>query len=471
MKVLMLIPPYIKGFMRNARWDGMTISGTNWYPIFMAYCTGLLEKKGHTVKLVDAQVDRLTREQVYVIAREFEPELTVTYFSMKCLLNDIEISQSICELTHSDCVFVGHNALTEPEYVVSISPKVTKLIKGEFDYGVLDLINKVPFKDIGGLVWKDKDGIHDNGLRPILTTEQITDFPFVTDVYKRHLTIKNYWLSGHLNPYVDMFTGRGCNWGVCQFCNWCANMYGGIGNKYRYRPIKDVIEELRFVKSDMPYVKDVYFQDDNMPEFRAVELSEAILDAKIKMRWSSYSRAELNYDTLKLMNDSGCYMLETGFESSSQKILDNIHKGITVRQMEQYAYDAQHAGITVIGAFITGLPGETVETIKNTTEWISKLPILRYTITLPKPFKGTEFYSYLEKNGYLKDGHPNYPELSSEDIYKWNKWMLKKSYLNTRFIRKMIVRPQDWMRVVKSAYYFIPYLFNKEKESNVELEW
>jgi radical SAM superfamily enzyme YgiQ (UPF0313 family) len=248
-------------------------------------------------------------------------------------------------------------------------------------------------------------------------------------------------------------------------------MYGGPGPKYRKRNIYSVIDELKFIREEIPYVKEVYFQDDTLPKDRAVEISEAILQSGLKMRWSSYSRADLDLETLKLMKKSGCYLVETGFESSNPQILKNIKKGVSVERMEQFAKDADEAGITVIGAFITGLPGETVETIKATTTWLNKLPILRYTITLPKPYPGTAFYAYLEENGYLKDERPNYPDLSTEDIYRWNKWSLRRSYLNFNFARKLIVRPSNWDRVIKSARYFLPYVFSKEEKENLSLEW
>ena len=214
MRVLMLMPPYVHGFMRNARWDGMTISGSQWYPIFMSYCTGLLEREKHEVKLVDAQVAGLTREQVYDIAREFSPELTVIYFSMKSLENDVKIGEKISELTGSDNVLVGHAASFDPPKSLGVSPRVNKLVKGEFDFTVLDLANKVPLPQIKGLVWKDAKGnLQENTPREPVPAEELDKYPFVTDVYRRHLNIKNYWLSGHKNPYVDLFTGRGCSWG------------------------------------------------------------------------------------------------------------------------------------------------------------------------------------------------------------------------------------------------------------------
>ncbi len=53
--------------------------------------------------------------------------------------------------------------------------------------------------------------------------------------------------------------------------------------KYRKRNINKVIEELKFIKKELPQVKEVFFQDDTMPEDRAREISEAILENKIKI--------------------------------------------------------------------------------------------------------------------------------------------------------------------------------------------
>ena len=471
MKVLMLMPPYIKGFMRNGRWESMTISGSQWYPIFMSYTTGLLEKNGHEVKMIDAQVDKLSTIQTLNEAINFKPDLTVVYFSMKSLENDIEITEKICELTESDAVFVGSSSSFDPPKVLGISPKVNKLIKGEFDFGVLDLADRVPLKDIKGLVYKEGYNLQTNEPRVLITGAELEQFPFVTSVYKKHLNMKNYWLSAHYNPYVDLLTGRGCEWSNCTYCLWPHTIYKGIGEKYRTRSIKNVIEELRYIKEELPFVRDVYLQDDYIPEDRICEISQAILDNHLKMRWSGYARANLKLETLKLMRKSGCYLLEVGFESADPQILRNIRKGISVDTMEKFAYDAHKAGIVIVGSFITGLPGESVETIKHTIDWLNCLPILRYNITLPKVYQGTVLWKELEESGCLKDGKPNYPNLSSDEIYRWNKWSLRHSYMNLRFIRKILMRPSDWGRTIKSAYYFMPFVMSKGNSDDKKVEW
>jgi anaerobic magnesium-protoporphyrin IX monomethyl ester cyclase len=55
MKILLLNPPYLTGYIHSARWDGISVSGSHWYPIFLAYTTGLLEKNGHKCKLIDSE--------------------------------------------------------------------------------------------------------------------------------------------------------------------------------------------------------------------------------------------------------------------------------------------------------------------------------------------------------------------------------------------------------------------------------
>lgn len=470
MRVLLMTPPYIPGYMRNARWDGMGASGSQWYPIYLAYCTGLLEKEGHEVRLLDAQVDRLTHEETYRRVQDFSPSLTVMYHSMKSLDNDMKVAEQVRTLTDSEIVLVGHSSSMHGPEMLDKSPYVGMIARGEFDFTVLDIANQVPRDEVKGLVWKDSSGaIHINPPREPVTGEQLDTLPFVTDVYRRHLNLRNYSQSCHRYPFVDLFTGRGCAWGLCSFCLWPNTLNRGA--RYRTRTISNVTDELRFVREEMPFVKEVYFQDDVLPGDRARELSEAILSANLKVCWSAYSRANLNLDTMKLMKRAGCRLLEVGFESCNKEVLKNIKKGVTVKQMERFAQDAQDAGLLVIGAFITGLPGETVESVKATTAWARKLPLLRYTITLPKPYPGTPLYQSLETDGHLTDGRPDYPDLTTDDIYRWNKWSVRHVFLSWDYFFRIARRPSQWASVLRAAKYFMPYVTSREDQGVKDMEW
>lgn len=454
MNVLLLNPPFVPEFIRSSRWAAVSVSGSNWYPIYLAYCTGLLEKYGHKTKLVDGPVDKLSHEDIFEISKNFSPDLTVIYVSTVSLENDIKVGEKIKELTGSYIILVGPWCSINPDDIISKSNKIDSIAVGEFDYTVLDLAENKSENIIDGLVWNDNGKIVHNNPRTPLTSEQINEFPFVTDVYRRHLNIKNYFQAPHLHPFVDLFTGRGCSWGKCTFCLWPHTINKGAS--YRERDIDNVIEELKFIKKELPSVKEIFIQDDTLPKKRANALSEAIIEHDLDITWSCYIRADTDIDTLKIMKKSGCRLIHVGYESSNPQILKNIKKGTTVQMLENFTESVNSVGLLNHADFIIGLPGETVDTIMSTVKWAKKLKVDSYQFTIPKPYPETPFYQYLEENNFLKDGWANYPELSSEEIIKWTLWSLKQTNMNPRYLMRMIKKPTEWKRLARSAIYVLP---------------
>ncbi|MEK7376778.1 MAG: hypothetical protein AABZ57_06425, partial [Candidatus Margulisiibacteriota bacterium] len=53
-KVLLLNPPFFPKFSRSQRSPAVIKSGTLYYPIWLAYATGALEKAGIETSLIDA---------------------------------------------------------------------------------------------------------------------------------------------------------------------------------------------------------------------------------------------------------------------------------------------------------------------------------------------------------------------------------------------------------------------------------
>jgi radical SAM superfamily enzyme YgiQ (UPF0313 family) len=461
MKILLLNPPYVPEFMRSARWAAVSISGSNWYPIYLAYCTGLLEKYGHKTKLVDGPVDKLSHEDVLKMAKNFSADISVLYISDKSLENDIAIGEKIKELTGSYIAMVGPwCSCVNPDELLKNS-KIDAFAIGEFDYTILEFAEGKSENTIDGLVWKNNGKVIRNPPRKPLTSEQINEFPFVTDVYRRHLNIRNYFQAPHLHPFVDLFTGRGCSWGKCTFCLWPHTI-----NKdapYRVGDINRTIEELEFIKEELPFVKEVFIQDDTLPAWRAGVLSTAIIAANLDITWSCYARPDATYDleTLKLMKKSGCRCLHVGYESSNPQILKNIKKGTTSEIMVKFTEMTHKVGLSNHADFIIGLPGETVETIIATVKWARKLKVNSYQFTRPYPYPRTPFYAWLEKNAFLNNGKVNCPHLSTKEIDKWVRWALRKTNLNPRYLLRMIKRPKEWKRLIRSARYVLPNVVGK----------
>lgn len=461
MKVLLLSPPYPKpDYMRNSRADGISLAKAQWHPVWLAYATGWLEKHGHICKLIDAPASNMFFDDVLEETKKFSPDLLAVYPSWETIPIDVKTAKSLKEATGCKIVFVGPWASINPKFILEKSKAVDFVAQYEFDNTLLELANGAEPKKILGLFWRKGSAIKQNPMRPLITGKQLNEFPFVSDIYRRYLNIWNYKPIQQFYPCVDMFTGRGCYWGLCTFCLWphtlTRSAYCRPKDRYRVREMSNVIEEFKFIQEKMPEIKEIFIQDDTLPPWRAKELSKAILKEGLDVTWSGFCRVDYPRDVLEIMKKAGCRTVHIGLESSNQQILNNVKKGTTVEQGTRFAKWVHELRLEVHADFIIGLPGETVETIKATQKWAYSLDFETYQFTIPKIYPGTPFYEWLEKNNYIKDGEVNYPNLSNEDIRYWAKKLTRDYYLSWRNIKKLT--PERLLRLTNATIKLIPKL-------------
>lgn len=276
MRVLLVNPQYLSGYIHTARWDGLTISGGHWYPIFLAYSTGILEKSGHECKLVDAEAENLSDIDVFNIAKEFSADYIVVYVSERGLIENVRLSEKIKREVKSKIIFVGPWCSMVPKKMLSFK-SIDFIVDGEFEYAVKDIVEgKIKRRYI-----KAKR----------LTSDQLNNLPWVSQVYNRHLDINKYMVSSLWHPFIDMFTGRKCYWGKCTFCMWPATNLREGG--YIVRDIRGVLDELEWISNNLK-VKEVFIQDDALPGWRAKQLAEGIIKRNIRISWSAYARGDLS---------------------------------------------------------------------------------------------------------------------------------------------------------------------------------
>ena len=274
----------------------------------------------------------------------------------------------------------------------------------------------------------------------------IPELPFVVNVYKRDLAIENYYIGYLKHPYVSLYTGRGCH-SRCSFCLWPQTVGG---HKYRVRSADHVVEEITLARSLFPEVKEFFFDDDTFTDNRprAEEIARRL--GKLGITWSCNAKANVPYETLKVMREGGLRLLLVGFESGNQQILNTIHKGIRVDRAREFVKNCKRLGIKIHGTFILGLPGETRETMRQTMDYARELDVDTIQVSLAAPYPGTELYAQAVENGWLKkdalvDGHGlqeatiEYPDLSREEMFR----------AVEEFYRKFYMRPQPILRIVK----------------------
>jgi len=102
-----------------------------------------------------------------------------------------------------------------------------------------------------------------------------------------------------------------------------------------------------------------------------------------------------DYETLKVMKESGLRLLVVGFESGDPTILKNIKKGATIEQASTFMKHCKQLGIVVHGDSQIDLPGETPETIERTVQFAMKLDPETIQVSMSHPYPGAEFYKYV----------------------------------------------------------------------------
>ena len=195
-----------------------------------------------------------------------------------------------------------------------------------------------------------------------------------------------------------------------------------------------------------------------------------MIEEDINLSWNTNLRADfIDFDLAKIMKKAGCHTVNIGLESASQDILNNIKKNVTVERLEQAVTDCKKAGMEVCGYFIIGLPGETYETIEQTIKFAKHLDLDLVTFNVPAPHPGTEFYRYLESNGYLRtkdwskydtNSLPvyDYPNMSGEEIYRSALKAYWLFYMRPGYFWKRIRRIDSWMEVKNLANNFFAFM-------------
>jgi len=194
----------------------------------------------------------------------------------------------------------------------------------------------------------------------------------VLPMYKQ-LKVEKYFGGYLMHPYMSWYTGRGCK-SRCTFCLWPQTVGG---HRYRTRSAQNVIAEVQWIKENMPEVKEVMFDDDTFTDSANLPRVEAIARGlgELGMTWSCNARANVPYNTLKIMKENGLRLLLVGYESGDDQILHNIKKGLRTEIAARFTADCHRLGILIHGTFILGLPGQTQAHIEETLQLLGQLPL------------------------------------------------------------------------------------------------
>jgi radical SAM superfamily enzyme YgiQ (UPF0313 family) len=231
---------------------------------------------------------------------------------------------------------------------------------------------------------------------------------------------------------ISMTTSRGCPY-KCIFCVGRKM----VGAKVRYHGIARVVAELQNLAKlkfhQINIADDLFTANQN----HCLAVCEEILKRNLEINWTSFARVDtVSEKLLSRMKAAGCTAVSFGIESANPDILKTIKKGITVEQIRNAVRICRRVGISPYASFILGLPGETPETIKETTDFAANLQQegLAYGFHILAPFPGTEVREKKDELGI---------RILTDDWSKYdaNRAVVETATVNRRMLDAVVV---DW---------------------------
>lgn len=243
------------------------------------------------------------------------------------------------------------------------------------------------------------------GLNPPLLMKMSRVISNILFLDKIYYFLHNLKSANEYLPKADIVTSRGCP----NFCSFCAihNIWGHV---WRGRSADGVLAEIdELIKKYK--VKHINIQDDNfnISKSRVIEICKKIIERGYEITLSANSGTyipTLDEEVLMWLHQAGFKYLRFSIESGSQEVLDKIiKKKIDLSQIKGIVVACRRIGLKTEGAFIFGVPGESIDTMEQTTKFANEMGFDNIKKFIFQPFPNTELFDVCARKGYFTSNY------------------------------------------------------------------
>jgi radical SAM superfamily enzyme YgiQ (UPF0313 family) len=351
---------------------------------------------------------------------------------------------------------------------VSAVPVETLTRFSEFDYGVIgegentfrELIerisNQVPVNDVRGIVYRnDGEGITITSPRTLIDDLDSIPFPAWDLLPNFPGGYPHSALETKREPAASIMTSRGCPFQ----CTFCDNRV--FGQNVRHHSADYVLEMVRYLKRRYG-IRDLMILDDNfiLDKNRLFQICEAFIREQIDLSWYCMGHTKfMTEDRLRKIKEAGCWIIEVGIESGCDRVLKMINKKTAKTDIAVAVRTAHEAGLKVKGNFIFGLPTESRESLEETIQFATSIPLSYFQQNFLTVWPGCRLADIGQQFGscesdWSKLAHQRItfvPKgLSQADLIKASKKAFRRFYLRPRIILECVLSIGSW-RALKSV--------------------
>lgn len=302
------------------------------------------------------------------------------------------------------------------------------------------LFKKDKLSVIKGIIFRDAGKVTITA--PQQQVKEIDNLPYPA---RDLVPMEEVYLKNQLNLFgvkrqVSIMTSRGCPYD-CVFCGSPVQW-----GKVRFHSAKYVVEEIQFLVEKYQ-IDSIMFWDDLFiaPKNRLVELVRLIKETKLDKRlvFFGYARANhINEETCQLLKSINVKRLIFGLESGSERVLRYLKAGsVTVDDNINSVRLCRKYGITTSSGFITGTPGETLQELQETYDFMKNYPLDNTQAYILTPYPGTKIWEEAKRIGLVSSKMDfgklfvQLPPVNFFDFFKRNKPNLFKNriFLNSEY--------------------------------------
>lgn len=349
-------------------------------PLGLMYISALLKKHNIESEIIDLPfIDRKDWRDKIGLADFYG----ITVYSTSLSLAE-EIARIAKENNPDGKVIIGGPHPTAlGKGALEAEPNFDIVVMQEGELTMLELAQVKPINEIKGIIFRKNSEIISNGKR-----ELIADLDVIAEPDRDILKVNNYTRKVYGGFATSIISSRGCPFN-CAFC--CKETFG---YQVRFHSIERVVSEIKQVIKNYGR-RHFFFYDDNftLRRDRLYSLCTELAKMNIIFRCNGNTRYNTYEDYTELYK-AGCREIAFGIESGSQKILDIMNKGVTVKQNKRAIIDAKKAGLLVKAYLMIGSPGESQETVEETKRFIMETDPDQFTLFTFVPFPGSDIWEH-----------------------------------------------------------------------------
>jgi len=360
-------------------------------PIGILQLAAWLEQHGHPTAVHDC-LGPLAPPSLEANAAEIlatNPDLVGFSATTAGFLDGVDLAVLLKEKRPELCIVFGNvhvSAIGAP--ILEHFPEIDALCIGEGEGTLLDLAEGKPFGEIPNLVYRENNRIVTNPRRSRISN--LDDLPF--PAYEK---LKGFPQGYHLPLFsyakrwgATMITSRGCPH-TCSFCDRTV-----FERTYRFNSADYIIEQMRFLR-DRFGVHHINIYDDlfTANQARIEAFCEGLAQAELGVDFSCIVRTGYtSLDLLKKLKRAGALMVSMGVESADPAMMERHKAGVSLEAVRETVVRIHEAGLRAKGLFIFGLPGETPETFRTTSDFILSLELDEMNMTKFSPLYGAPIW-------------------------------------------------------------------------------